>query len=78
MAVILDETLSGESASSLARVPGELVYRIFGKDLSMGKSMGLMGMVSMVQSCAKRYLASGHADRLLGENSAAGAASAGP
>jgi len=78
MAVILDETLSGESASSLARVPGELVYRVFGKDLSMGKSMGLMGMVSMVQSCAKRYLASGHADRLLGESSAAGASSAGP
>ncbi len=65
MAVILDETLSGEPASRLAQVPGELVYRIFGKDLSMGKSMGLMGMVSMVQACAKRYLASGQADKRL-------------
>ena len=32
----------------------------------MGKSMGLMGMVSMVQACAKRYLASGQADRCSG------------
>ena len=78
MAVILDETLSGESASSLAQVPGEVIYRIFGKDLSMGKSMGLMGMVSMVQACAKRYLASGQADRRLGESGAAGAGSPGP
>ena len=78
MAVILDETLSGEPASSLAQVPGELVYRIFGKDLSMGKSMGLMGMVSMVQACAKRYLASGRADRRLGESGAAGSGSPGP
>lgn len=78
MAVVLDETLSGEPAASLAQVPGELVYRIFGKELSMGKSMGLMGMVSMVQSCSKRYLASGRADRLLGESTAAGAGSSGP
>lgn len=78
LAVILDETLSGEPASSLAQVPGELVYRIFGKDLSMGKSMGLMGMVSMVQACARRYLASGQADRLLGEGRAAGSTSREP
>lgn len=78
MAVILDETLSGESASCLARVPGELVYQVFGKDLSMGKSMGLMGMVSMVQACAKRYLACGQADRPLGESREGGSGSAGP
>ena len=66
MAVILDETLSGEPAHCLAQVPGEVVYQIFGKDLSMGKSMGLMSLVSMVQACAKKYLASGQADKLLG------------
>ncbi len=43
----------------------------------MGKSMGLMGMVSMVQACAKRYLASGRADRRLGESGAAGSGSPG-
>lgn len=78
MAVILDETLSGESASCLAQVPSEVVYRIFGKDLSMGKSMGLMGMVSMVQVCARRYLASGHSDRRFGESTTAGSCSSGP
>ncbi len=74
MAVILDETLSGEQARRLAQVPSEVVYRIFGKDLSMGKSMGLMSLVSMVQACAKRYIASGQADKLLGGEKAGGGA----
>jgi cysteine desulfuration protein SufE len=73
MAVILDETLSGESALHLAQVPSDVVYRIFGKELSMGKSMGLMSLVSMVQACAKRYLASGQADKLVGERTSGGA-----
>jgi cysteine desulfuration protein SufE len=41
----------------VAKVPGEIVYEIFGNELSMGKSMGLMGIVSMVQNFAKRKLA---------------------
>ena len=57
MAVILDETLSGAPPEEVAAVPGDVVYEIFGRELSMGKSMGLMGMVSMVQSSAKRLLA---------------------
>ena len=57
MAVILDEALSGEPPESLASVSGDVVYEIFGRELSMGKTMGLMGMVSMVQSSAKRLLA---------------------
>ena len=57
LAVILDETLSGASAAEVAHVPTDIVLRIFGAELSMGKSMGLMGMVAMVQNSAKRYLA---------------------
>jgi hypothetical protein len=38
-------------------VPQDIVYRIFGRELSMGKSMGLMGMVSMVTNLAKRQMA---------------------
>lgn len=56
MAVILDETLSGAPLESVARVPRDLPYRIFGQELSMGKSMGLTGMVAMVQATAQRRL----------------------
>ncbi len=53
MAVILTETLSGAPLDLVARVSGDLVYRLFGDELSMGKSMGLMGMVAMVQRSAR-------------------------
>jgi cysteine desulfuration protein SufE len=55
--VILDETLSGAPLEQVARVPREIIYDIFGSELSMGKSMGLMGIVSMVQNFARRRLA---------------------
>jgi cysteine desulfuration protein SufE len=58
MAVILDETLSGAPLDQVARLPQDLPYRLFGQELSMGKSMGLMGMVSMVQATARRALGS--------------------
>ena len=41
----------------VVRVPPDVVYRIFGRELSMGKSMGLMGMVAMVATEARRRLA---------------------
>ncbi len=56
MAVILGDTLSGAPLDEVAEVPGDIVYRIFGRELSMGKSMGLMAMVSMVQASAKKAL----------------------
>jgi cysteine desulfuration protein SufE len=59
MAVILDDTLSGEAPRSVAAVDGDVVYKIFGDELSMGKSMGLMGMVSMVQTSARKLLEAG-------------------
>jgi cysteine desulfuration protein SufE len=55
-AVILDETLSGAPLQQVAQVSPEIIYAIFGKDISMGKGQGLMGMVSMVQAAAKRHL----------------------
>ena len=57
MAVILDETLSGEDPRAVAAVPGDVVYEIFGRELSMGKSMGLQGMVAMVQRSAEKVVA---------------------
>jgi cysteine desulfuration protein SufE len=55
-AVILDETLSGAPLEQVAQVSPEIIYAIFGKDISMGKGQGLMGMVSMVQAAARRHL----------------------
>lgn len=56
MAAILDDTCSGAPLAEVARVPGDVVYRIFGDELSMGKSMGLMAMVAMVQRYSRQAL----------------------
>ena len=54
MAAILHDTLSGAPPEQVAQVPQDVVYRVFGRELSMGKSMGLMSMVGMVSALAKR------------------------
>jgi hypothetical protein len=36
-------------------VAPDIIYRAFGRELSMGKSMGLMSMVGMVANMAKAY-----------------------
>ncbi len=54
MAAILDETLSGAPPEQVAEVPRDVVYRVFGRELSMGKSMGLMSMVGMVAAMAQK------------------------
>jgi cysteine desulfuration protein SufE len=59
LAVILDQTLSGEAPEAVARVPPDVVLRIFGAELSMGKSMGLMGLVSMAQAETRRAFVAG-------------------
>lgn len=56
MSVILDETLSGAPLEQVAQVPCDIVYQIFGKDVSMGKGQGLMGIVLMVQQAARERL----------------------
>jgi cysteine desulfuration protein SufE len=56
MAVILEDTLSGAPIEEIARVSSDIPYEIFGRELSMGKSMGLMGMVAMVQRAARQRL----------------------
>jgi cysteine desulfuration protein SufE len=58
LAVILDETLSGAPVEQVAEVSPDIVLHIFGKDISMGKGQGLMGMVAAVQGAAKRHMRS--------------------
>ena len=57
--VIMDETLSGQPLAEIAAVSPEVVFAIYGKDLSMGKGQGLMGMLSHVTHAAKERLAAG-------------------
>jgi cysteine desulfuration protein SufE len=56
MSVILNDTCSGAPLEEVAAVPTEIVYTIFGKEISMGKGQGLMGLVAMVQHEAKKRL----------------------
>jgi sulfur transfer protein SufE len=56
MSVILKETLEGEPLETLASFPTDIVFRLFGKELSMGKGAGLMGIISLVQNEARRRL----------------------
>ncbi len=56
MSVILDETASGAPLEQVAAIPCDVVFDFFGKDVSMGKGQGLMGIVSMVQQAAREQL----------------------
>lgn len=67
MAAILADTLSGSRPEEILSVPSDLPYRIFGRELSMGKTMGLLGMVGMVQAAARQVLSGGLAS---GDNAA--------
>jgi cysteine desulfuration protein SufE len=55
-AVILDQALSGQPLEQVVRVPQDVVFRIFGRDLSMGKGQGLLGMLEVVQHEARTRL----------------------
>ena len=55
LAGILGDALTGVPPEEVAAVPADVVYRIFGRELSMGKSLGLMGMVNMVRVAARQH-----------------------
>ncbi len=55
-AVILDETLSGQPLDQVARVPQDAIFKIFGRDISMGKGQGLIGMLDLVHHEARKRL----------------------
>ena len=61
--VILAETLSGKPLEEVAAVSPEAVMTVFGRDISMGKGQGLMGITDMVTHAAKRRLAARKAAR---------------
>jgi cysteine desulfuration protein SufE len=57
LAAILGDALSGAPLEQVAAVSPDVVYEIFGRELSMGKSMGLTGMVALMAGFARSRLA---------------------
>ena len=53
---ILSTTPGGELEVLLVGIKSEIVEKLFRQNISMGKGMGLMSMVLMVQALAKRHL----------------------
>lgn len=58
MATILGQTCSGAPLEQVANLSTEIVFDFFGKDISMGKGQGLMGIVNVVAIEARRRLKS--------------------
>lgn len=56
IAVILDETLSGQPLEQVASINTDLVFKLFGQEISMGKGQGLMGIITMVRHAAQQRL----------------------
>ena len=56
MSVILAESLSEQPLEQVAEVPTDIVFKIFGREIAMGKGQGLMGIVGMVSGAAKSKL----------------------
>ena len=56
MAVALNEGLSGAPLEAVMAVSPDIVFDIFGPELSIGKSMGLEAMVGMVRQMARRQI----------------------
>ena len=54
LAAILTDTLSGAPPQVIASVSPEIVTEIFRENISMGKGMGLTGMVEMMRGLARR------------------------
>ena len=56
LAVILADCCSGAPLHQVAQVPQDIVLGIFGREVSMGKGQGLMGLVTMVTHEAQKRL----------------------
>ncbi len=56
LSVILADSCSGAPLQQVAAIPQDIVLRIFGSGISMGKGQGLMGIVSMVTHAAQQQL----------------------
>lgn len=54
LGAILQESLSGASVETIESIPHDIVIRLFGRRISMGKGEGLLGMVSLLKYYARQ------------------------
>ena len=54
LGAVLQKALKDASVDDIEKLDNELVYKVFGKQLSMGKNMGLMGMIQMIKAQTKQ------------------------
>lgn len=54
---ILADTASGAPLEQVAAIDPQSIFHLFGRDLSMGKGQGLMGVLDMVAGAARERLA---------------------
>lgn len=50
LGAVLQKALKDAKVEDIEKLDHELVYKVFGKQLSMGKNMGLMGMIQMIKA----------------------------
>lgn len=50
---ILDDTISGAALEKVLRIPGDVVFDFYGREVSMGKGEGLLGILTSVQAFAR-------------------------
>ena len=50
LGAVLQKALKDAKVEDIEKLDNELVYKVFGKQLSMGKNMGLMGMIQMIKA----------------------------
>lgn len=55
-AALIDRTCSGVPAEQVAAIPTDIIYEIFGEELSIAKNMGLTNMLAMCKQEAKAFL----------------------
>jgi cysteine desulfuration protein SufE len=56
LCAIFESTLEEESPETILNIPNDIILEIFGHELSMGKNMGLTGILQMMQRDAKQSL----------------------
>ncbi len=55
LAQIFSMTLQGLKPEDILKIPTDVVYKIFGQNLSMGKNLGLTGILQLIKRDAKKY-----------------------
>lgn len=56
---ILKASVDGQSAETIAAIPDEIVPLLFGRGISMGKGLGLQGILNLVKRFARQHQGGG-------------------